>query len=539
MIDFFRRASGTVVARIFFFLLALSFAVMWGGHDALRMIGISKESTVAKVGRQTISNLDLALAIERARLNVRMSTGQDLSPEDIKAAGLDRQILEKLIQDALINQEAARLKITVSDEFLATMIQSQKAFHTPDGQFSKEAFMRFIQTFGFATEKDYVDYTKSEILRGRLLSALAANAQLPEGSLDPLYAWNEQTRSAVAMTLDPQKMVVKAVPTEDQLRDFYGKNQKLFVAPPRRTFKVLVFDASKFKEQTVGSEEVQTIYDIEKDRKFKDMKEADAKKAIKAQLAQEKSQELVMKMAENVQKSFEEGKPLSEIAKGQTVTAEGYKEFTDVSIADALAKRTPLDQAIIESAFKAEEGDLSPLDQVDDTHFVMVYVEGQKDSAQLSFADALPKVKLAFEKDEQGKMTKALVEKIQKELDSGVSFKTVAAQNGLSLTTLRADRRKVLSPDSLKLSPMAINQLFVVPLGRATLVPHTDQGGRPSFLIAQITDVKNGDPRKDPKDLADFKSRLTDQAGNDVLEMLLTHLRAKTNVEINKAYFKD
>ena len=49
MIELFRRASGSLIARIFFGFLALSFAFMWGGQDGLRMIGLSKESTVATV----------------------------------------------------------------------------------------------------------------------------------------------------------------------------------------------------------------------------------------------------------------------------------------------------------------------------------------------------------------------------------------------------------------------------------------------------------------------------------------------------------
>jgi hypothetical protein len=246
-----------------------------------------------------------------------------------------------------------------------------------------------------------------------------------------------------------------------------------------------------------------------------------------------------MKHAEEMQKAFEAGKPLSEVGKGNGITTDGYKEFTDVSIEDALAKRTPLDQAIITVAFKAEEGDLSPLEQVDETHYAMIYVEGQKETSQLSFADALPKVKVAYERDEQSKMTKALVEKIQKDLDSGISFKTVAAQNSLSLITVRADRRKVIAPTPIDLAPMAINQLFVVPFGKATLVPYADKAGRPLFLIAQITEIKKGDLKGDKKLTEDFQGRLVEQAGNDVFEILVQHLRSRTAVEVNKAYFKE
>ncbi len=535
MIEFFRRASRNLFARIFFGLLAISFAFMWGGQDGLRMIGLSKEATVAKVGGVSISNRDLAVEIERTRLNRRLRTGQEISSEDIKKRGLDRQLLEKLINEALFKIEADRLNISVSDHFIVKMLHAQKAFQRPDGSFSKETFMRFIHNFGFRTEKDYVDYTKSKMIRARLMSALSANASLPAGATAPLFAWNEQIRTAQGMSIDSSLLVVKETPTEDQLREFYGKNRHTFVAPQRRTFKALVLDSRKVKI-AIKEDDIQVIYDLERDKKYKGMKDVDARKAIREQLHHDAAQEAMIAKADKIQTEFEAGSTLKDVAQANGVM---YREFVDAPLVDKKVKRSEVDQGIVAAAFVAEEAELSPLEEIQETgQYVLIYLENRKDPAQLAFGAAMADVRDAYRQEAQGALTKELVEKIQKQLDGGAVFKTVALQNKLPLVTVRVNRRKTLAPTAIDLPFVAINQLFAVPLGRPTLVPYQSKEGKTLFLIAKVTDIKNGDVAKDPKGAKFFQERLAQQVGNDVFETYVAYLKKRNSVEINKSYFE-
>ncbi|NCP62825.1 MAG: hypothetical protein GW748_05885 [Alphaproteobacteria bacterium] len=536
MIELFRRASGSLIARIFFGFLALSFAFMWGGQDGLRMIGLSKESTVATVGKLSVSNRDLGLAIERMRLNMRLRTGQEISNEDVKKFGIDRQLLDRLIDEALFKIEADRLKISVSDEYVVKMLRNQKAFLLPDGTFSKETFMRFIHNFGFSTEKDYVAHTKAEMIRTRVIAALSANASLPFVATAPLYSWNAQIRTAQGMVIDPTKMELKEAPTEDQLRDFYGKNRRQFYAPERRTFKAVIMNVANLKIP-VKEEDIQVIYDLEKDRKYKDVPEKEAKERIRGQLRHDGAQEVSISMADKIQTQFEGGTALAEVAKNNGAT---FKEFKDVPLTSKNEKRSDLDQAIIDLAFNAVEGELSPMEELNESgQYFVVYLEAHKDPEQLSFGEAMEDIRFAYKREAQTLMTKELVEKIQKQLGDGGNFKSVAAQHKLALTTVRASRQQALAPTAVDLPPVAINQLFSVPRGHLTLVPYQGKEGQPLFLIAKVTDVKNGDASKRTEEVKKFEDLLQQQAGSDVVELYVSYLRQKNPVEINKAYFPE
>ncbi len=536
MIELFRRASGSIIARIFFGLLAISFAFMWGGQDGLRMIGLSKEATVAKVGSVSISNRDLGLAIERTRLNMRLRTGQEISNEDVKKSGLDRQLLDRLIAEALFQIEAERLKITVSDEYIVEMLHGQKAFLLPDGTFSKETFMRFIRNFGFSTEKDYVAYKKAEMIRARVISALSANASLPFVAEAPLYAWNEQIRTAEGMVIDPTKMKLKAAPTEDQLRGFYGKNRHQFFVPERRTFKAVILKTETLKVD-VKEADIQVIYDLERDKKYKGIKEAVAKEKIRQQLRHDAAQEAIIAKIDKIQSEFEGGTALADVAKANKAT---FKEFADVTLDPRKEKRDDLEQAIVDLAFTAVEGELSPMEELNDSgQYFVVYLEGHKEPAQLSFGDAMDDIKLAYERDAQTLLTKELVESIQKRMGEGATFKSVAVDNKLPLMTVRASRKKALSPTAIDLPPVALSQLFAVPRGNLTLLPYQGKDGRPLFLVAKVTDVKNGDPSKNKEGARKFAEMLQQQAGSDFVESYIAYLRQKNPVEINKSYFPE
>jgi len=372
------------------------------------------------------------------------------------------------------------------------------------------------------------------MVRARVIAALSANASLPLVATAPLYAWNAQIRTAQGMIVDPSKMELKEAATEDQLRDFYGKNRRQFAAPERRTFKAVIINVANLKTP-VKEEDIQIIYDLEKDRKYKEVSEKEAKNKIRQQLRHDAAQEVSMSMADKIQTQFEAGATLTEVAKANGAT---FREFADVSLVSKNVKRSDLDQAIVDLAFNAVEGELSPMEELNDSgQYFVVYLEGRKDPEQLSFGDAMGDIKLAYKREAQTLLTKELVEKIQKQLGDGGNFKSVAAQHKLSLTAVRASRQKTLAPTAIELPPVAINQLFSVPRGHLTLVPYQGKEGQPLFLVAKVTDVKNGDASKDTKEAQNFKNLLQQQAGSDIVEFYVSYLRKKNPVEINNAYF--
>ena len=541
MIEFFRKAADTWAARIFLLLLALIFIFLWGGQEGLRMIGLSKDSTVATVGNKKITTQELSSAIVRAAAMIQWNTGQRLTNKDIERLGLDRQVLDLLIVDYLIQAEATHLGISVSDEMVAKMIKSQPTFQTPDGKFSKDLFDRFLNMMGFTHERDYVAYLKRDMLKRRVIATLIGTASVPAVAIDPLYAWNEQTRSAQGMVIDPAQLTVKKTLSDDDLRDYYGKNRQNFTQPERRTFEALLIDTQHYEKlarSEIKDEDINALYAIEQTKKYKDIPEAKAKAEIRAQLKTDFIREKTLETGRSIQEDFDAGLSLEELEK--KYAAQLFK-YVDTRLSNPEIKKDPLQEQMTNLAFQIDENILSSTEEAelsDGNHrYFLLKVSQVKPKEILNFNEAQPLVKDALQKNLQLSAAEALVREINEQLSAGELFDQIAAKHNLKLVKINANRQEALAPTPYKLNSFALANLFGVRSGQAALLAVQDNTGQPIFIIAKITKIENGTATKDTEKVEQFSAALTEQLQLDVAEIYVTYLRQKYPVEVKEKFF--
>jgi peptidyl-prolyl cis-trans isomerase D len=541
MIEFFRKAADTWAARIFLLLLALIFIFLWGGQEGLRMIGLSKDSTVATVGNKKITTQELSSAIVRAAAMIQWNTGQRLTNKDIERLGLDRQVLDLLIVDYLIQAEATHLGISVSDEMVAKMIKSQPTFQTPDGKFSKDLFDRFLNMMGFTHERDYVAYLKRDMLKRRVIATLIGTASVPAVAIDPLYAWNEQTRSAQGMVIDPAQLTVKKTLSDDDLRDYYGKNRQNFTQPERRTFEALLIDTQPYEKlarSEIKDEDINALYAIEQTKKYKDIPEAKAKAEIRAQLKTDFIREKTLETGRSIQEDFDAGLSLEELEK--KYAAQLFK-YVDTRLSNPEIKKDPLQEQMTNLAFQIDENILSSTEEAelsDGNHrYFLLKVSQVKPKEILNFNEAQPLVKDALQKNLQLSAAEALVREINEQLSAGELFDQIAAKHNLKLVKINANRQEALAPTPYKLNSFALANLFGVRSGQAALLAVQDNTGQPIFIIAKITKIENGTATKDTEKVEQFSAALTEQLQLDVAEIYVTYLRQKYPVEVKEKFF--
>src|SRR5262249_48635518 len=111
MLDTLRSAAGTWVAKALLFLLVVSFAI-WGISG--RMISGFGSPHVVEVGGTTVSVSDYRLAYNREMRLLSQQFGTQLTQEQAKALGIDQRVLQQLVRDALLDEEARDLGLGVS-----------------------------------------------------------------------------------------------------------------------------------------------------------------------------------------------------------------------------------------------------------------------------------------------------------------------------------------------------------------------------------------------------------------------------------------
>src|SRR3984893_35293 len=115
MLQAIRSQAGAFVVKLLFVLLILTFGI-WGIGDIFRTA--SSDTSVATVGDHGVRAEELQTALRRALEQLSARFGSAIDLQQAKQLGLVDQTLAQLIDRSLIDQEAARLRLDVSDEVM-------------------------------------------------------------------------------------------------------------------------------------------------------------------------------------------------------------------------------------------------------------------------------------------------------------------------------------------------------------------------------------------------------------------------------------
>ena len=119
MLESIRNASqgivGKAIMTVVMGLIIVSF-VIWGVGDMLR--GFTP-STVASVGGAKISAQEYRVAYDRAIQQYQRRLRRPFTNEEARQIGLDRSVLQQLLSEAAVDDEAHKLGLDISDEALA------------------------------------------------------------------------------------------------------------------------------------------------------------------------------------------------------------------------------------------------------------------------------------------------------------------------------------------------------------------------------------------------------------------------------------
>ncbi len=236
---------------------------------------------VATVGDRKIDANDYARAMQNEMRALQAQLGGSFTMEQARMFGLDRMVLEQLVNNTVLDIEAERIGLSVGDPTVQQEILSVRSFQGANGQFDREAYRFTLQSAGLS-EAVFEEQIRSEVTRSVLQLAVAGAAQAPQALVAPLLDYQAQTRDLTVMTLnaadltDPvgqltpaelegwyadqidryslpegkriryvwltPEMIADGIEIEDAtLRDAYNARLNEFVQPERRLVERLIF----------------------------------------------------------------------------------------------------------------------------------------------------------------------------------------------------------------------------------------------------------------------------------------------------------
>jgi peptidyl-prolyl cis-trans isomerase D len=232
MLQAIRSKAGSFVVKGLFVLLILTFGI-WGIGDIFR--NRPTDTVIATVGEQSIRAEDLQEAMRREieRLSARFGAAIDI--QQAKKLGVVDNVLDGLIDRSLLDQEAARLRLEVSDEVIRNTTIDNPKFRTPDGQFDRALFNAVLAE-NHLTEDQFVTMVRRDIPQDDLRQAVMLGATAPQSMVDLLFRYRNEKRVADIVSLPVADAGDVGQPSEAELTAFYDRHQDLFRAPEYRGF---------------------------------------------------------------------------------------------------------------------------------------------------------------------------------------------------------------------------------------------------------------------------------------------------------------
>ena len=394
MIQAFQRFSQSTIAKAFLIVVALSFAAFFGGSN---YFGSRHAQSVAEVGEMTISMRDFRHALEQEVRSIQARTEQPISSEDLLQMGLANSVLNTLISNALLDQEANSLGLAASNMEILDTIHGIKAFQNENGQFDRTLFDRILYS-NRMTEDSFVEEVKSELIRKQLMGAVVAGSFAPKALSDLMLDAQYQIRQGAIVTIEPKNMTVPANPGDSVLEAFYTEHKDAFMQPELRSFTaVLLQPEAVLGDVVITDEDIQSEYDALKEN-LGNKPLAEVKDKVKKSLTQQMAVDKLYELSQTLEDEIAGGMSLEELAntyKLKMMTAEGITQAGTNAEGNSAAQFAPnedMQAQIISEGFSIEEGVESTFIETTDGGYFVVRADKVSSAQPLIFADVKNRV---------------------------------------------------------------------------------------------------------------------------------------------------
>lgn len=249
------KAAGFFV-KLLLGLLVASFA-LWGIGDVFRS---SPASAVVTVGDGSVSAQELKNALDQEVEGYRRMLGDQYSPELLKSIGVPAQVLEKLVQQHLVEEEIRAQGIVTPDSYLKSALRDNATFHGEDGRFDVQRFKSILSANNMS-EGMYLNLLSKEIGADMLLQSVFSGVQASKTAAKLAYLYENETRKADVLLFSPDMITTIPDPDAITLEQFYTQNADNFKAQEYRTISLVALDVKDLlKNMTVAEEDVLIEY---------------------------------------------------------------------------------------------------------------------------------------------------------------------------------------------------------------------------------------------------------------------------------------
>ncbi|MBD3663470.1 peptidyl-prolyl cis-trans isomerase [Sulfitobacter aestuariivivens] len=261
-------AKSMSISRTAMWILMGLLILALGGFGAVNLSGNIR--TIGTVGEKSIPVDQYARQLSQQIRTIEAQTGEPLPFARAQEIGLDRAVLQRLVRDRALDNETAKLGLSIGDTALREDILQIEAFQGLDGEFDREGYRFALQQAGLS-ESEFEVTLREEASRSLLQNAIVGGVEMPNAYAETLVKFIAERRDFTWARMDAAALETPlATPDDAALRAYYDANPDLFILPPTKkiTYAWLKPEAL-IDEVEVPEEQLREEYDNRADQYIK------------------------------------------------------------------------------------------------------------------------------------------------------------------------------------------------------------------------------------------------------------------------------
>ncbi len=264
MRDSFHQLKWVLLAVVAAFIFGFVFIDMGMGGRMRR----DKENLqfAARVNGETISFSDYERSLKNVEAMYQQQFGQQFTPEMAAMMNLPTQVINMLVDQRLLTQEAERLNLDASPEEVRKKLLAIPTFNENGKFIGMELYNRYITgPLGYASAADFEEDLGREIALSKMESALQQSVILSPKAVDAEYRRaNENAKVRYVLMQAAPSETLTVTPAE--VNAYYTAHQSDFTHGEQRKVRYILADYVKIRSEVKPTDaELRKLYDQSKD----------------------------------------------------------------------------------------------------------------------------------------------------------------------------------------------------------------------------------------------------------------------------------
>ncbi|MGP4732744.1 MULTISPECIES: SurA N-terminal domain-containing protein [unclassified Psychrobacter] len=215
---------------------------------------------IAQVGEASVGLSEYQTAVNSRRSEVlEQVEDASLLNEDV----LHEQVLKGLIDRTLLEQQAGKLGMTVSDDTINRLLRQEEIFQDAEGNFSNDQFSNFLRQRGMTKNQLFAEF-RNQLSLDQLNASIVGTAVYPMQAVSQLIDLQLESRNVWVHRFNWQDYADKVKLSKADIQSYYDANKDTLKSAAMVDLAYIQLSPQTIKVDEVTTEELQQQYDAYK-----------------------------------------------------------------------------------------------------------------------------------------------------------------------------------------------------------------------------------------------------------------------------------